>query len=111
MKYFLVLMIFFSFSLSANAAHIDCGYNSVGLLYVIGSRTDGSSNNNRVQVNIPLDCVEGKSFGFVDNDEASYQGVLAMLLAAKMSSTPIRIMVDDAVTTANSVRIVWVNFE
>lgn len=110
MKYILIFLLS-AFSSLASAAHVDCGYSEVGLLYVIGSRTDGGANNDRLQVTIPSSCGVNKTFGFVNNDEASYQGILSMLLAAKMSKTPIRFMVDDQVTTSNSVRIVWVNFE
>ena len=78
---------------------------------MIGDRTDGHANNNRLQVDIPSSCVDGKEFGFVRNDDLSYQGILSMLLASKMSKTPIRLMVDDSSTTSNAVRIIWVNFQ
>jgi len=112
MKYIIGILLI-SVCGAANADLIDCGYSKVGKLYAIGARTDGNANANRLQVSLSETCVDttNKVLGFVSNDEASYEGILSLLLAAKMSDKPIRIVLDSSKTTSNSMRIEWVNFE
>lgn len=99
MKFF-PIALFFIFPVGASAAVVDCESTEIDQLFVIGSRTD-SSNQEKLQVSLPTDCVAGKSFGFIDNNEPAYQGMLSMLLAAKLSGTPVRLRLDDAVSTAS----------
>jgi len=100
-----------SFSFSAAAVRVDCGYSTVKLFYVIGSRFDGNANNNRLLVSLPERCSATAPLDFVRNDDPSYEGILSMLLAAKMSDKQIRFVVNDSISTHNSVKIEWVNFK
>jgi len=91
----------------ALAGTIDCGYIDISTLYVQSDRSDGSGHNNKLILKIGGNC---PVFGYVSNDEPAYDSILSMLLAAKMSNSKIRVVVNDGPLIANAAKIEWVNF-
>lgn len=95
-------------SFGADAGRIDCGFIAVKNLYVQSDRSDGGDHNNKLLVQLGQnDC---PAYGYVSNDEPAYDGILSMLLAAKMSDKTIRVVVNDGPQLSGAAKIEWVNF-
>ena len=107
LKILLALVFIACAAINAHADHIDCGFVTVGKLYTQSDRSDGSSHGNKLLVEIGDGC---PPFGCVANSAAAYNGILSMLLAAKLSDKEIRIVVSDEPPLSGAARIEWVNF-
>jgi hypothetical protein len=93
------------------AEHLDCGVVTIEQVYVQASREDNSHHQNSVLVILGNDkqaVCEDVTFAQVKNTDAAYDGILAIALAAYMSNTKLRVVVN-ANGYSGTYPIEWVN--
>ena len=107
----ILMSLIFLLPVYVSAATVDCGYGDVGNLHVQSARSDGSSYNNKLIVELLGDRDGCPIYGYVSNTDPAYSSILSMLLAAKMSQVQIRILINNNELLSSAARIETVNFK
>ncbi|WP_157771166.1 imidazole glycerol phosphate synthase [Shewanella algae] len=107
MKIFGIWFFVFLFSGNAFGENVDCGFINIKTFYVQANRTDGSLHSNKLLLQLGGNC---SGYGYIGNAEPAFDGILSMLLSAKMADRKIRIVVDNGTQVDGASKIQFVNF-
>ena len=112
MKYIFIFLSAAVMSVAVNAGILDCGLQTINVIYVQSERPDGSIHQNKLLIIMGSDksaACEDVDFGYMDIDDPAFSGILSMSLAARMAGEKIRIVVNDSSIGRKTHRIEWMN--
>ena len=113
LKIVILSLLFLVILPSANAALVDCGTHEIDLISVQGNRDDNYIHANKLILRlkdsgVSVSC-NGKLNLFLSNSDPAFNGILSMLMAAKVANRKVEVFANSSVAVdVNTMQIAWV---